>query len=74
SDDENVLLEDECYKIIEVDPVPESNEDFEILTGQEYRPYRFLQNCNSVVLWICVLYNLCMILLIIFVFVYKKLN
>ncbi|XP_020812529.1 uncharacterized protein LOC110187483 [Drosophila serrata] len=64
SDDKIVLLEDECYNIIEVDPVTGNNEDKDnvtVLTIQEDRPYRFLQNCNSVALWLCVLYNLCMI-------------
>ncbi|KAH8282032.1 hypothetical protein KR054_004967, partial [Drosophila jambulina] len=78
SDDKNVLLEEDCYKIIQVDFAPENNEengnDFEILPEQEDRPYRFLQNCNSVALWMCVIYNLCMVLLLVFVFVYKKLN
>ncbi|KAH8376113.1 hypothetical protein KR200_002346, partial [Drosophila serrata] len=76
-DDKIVLLEDECYNIIEVDPVTGNNEDKDnvtVLTIQEDRPYRFLQNCNSVALWLCVLYNLCMISLLLFVFVHRKLN
>ncbi|KAH8248995.1 hypothetical protein KR032_005014, partial [Drosophila birchii] len=78
SDDKNVLLEEDCYRVIEVDLVPENNvescNDFEILTEPEDRPYRFLQNCNNVALWMCVCYNLCMVLLLVFFFVYRKIN
>ncbi|KAH8333926.1 hypothetical protein KR059_004593, partial [Drosophila kikkawai] len=78
SDDKNVLLEDDCYKIIELDIEPGNNEEndneIEILEEEVNPSYRFLQNCNSVALWICVLYNLCIVVLLVFIFVYKKFN
>ncbi|XP_016970382.1 uncharacterized protein LOC108038162 [Drosophila rhopaloa] len=83
SDDKDVLLEEACFRIIEVDDPDQGNyeeqsqsnhndSNIEIITEDEARPYRFLQNCNSVPLWICVIYNLCMIFIIVILCIYKR--
>ncbi|XP_017012231.1 uncharacterized protein [Drosophila takahashii] len=75
-EDKNVLLEESS--IIEMDqPLQESDEEqseieVESVNEEEGSPYRFLQNCNFVGLWMCVLYNFIMILFIVLVYVYKR--
>ncbi|KAH8351736.1 hypothetical protein KR084_002514, partial [Drosophila pseudotakahashii] len=75
-EDKKVLLEE--ARIIEMDhPFQESHEreseiEVESVNEEEQSPYRFLQNCNFVGLWMCVLYNFFMILLVVLVYVYKR--
>ncbi|XP_017132216.1 uncharacterized protein LOC108149283 [Drosophila elegans] len=82
SDDKNVLLEEACYRITVTDqendyeqPQAFNNDtNLEIISEDESHPYKFLQNCSSAALWICVLYNFSMISLIVLVCIYKRLN
>ncbi|XP_026836057.1 uncharacterized protein LOC113564267 [Drosophila erecta] len=74
----DVLLEnDSCsinvMDIEELDAI-HNDSNSEIFAGKELRPYRFLQNCNFVGLWMCVLYNLCMLLIVVLIFIYKRWN
>ncbi|XP_017067830.1 uncharacterized protein LOC108105653 [Drosophila eugracilis] len=75
------IKEEDCY-IIDMDHLvlemdeeqPEENyneSNMENVPLQDQRPYNFLRNCNSVGLWICVLYNLCMVLLVVLILIYK---
>ncbi|XP_017107033.2 uncharacterized protein [Drosophila bipectinata] len=84
SDDTTVLLEEKSY-IVEMDhptqenvqeePTGDYEEDhFEVVVEVESGPYRFLRNWNSVGVWMCAVYNFCVLLLLITVYVYKRKN
>eukprot|EP00099_Drosophila_melanogaster_P011709 NP_001286026.1 uncharacterized protein Dmel_CG44476 [Drosophila melanogaster] len=49
-----------------------NDSNMEILTEEDSRPYTFLQNFNFVGL--CVLYNFCMLLIVLSIYIYKRWN
>ncbi|XP_022228299.1 uncharacterized protein LOC111078066 [Drosophila obscura] len=77
-DDKEILLDGESYlHIIQIDePENVSNEEqipAEMdIVEDEPRSYRFLHNWNTV--GICLFYNLCMIVLLVLIFIYKRKN
>ncbi|KAH8413209.1 hypothetical protein KR009_008817, partial [Drosophila setifemur] len=48
-----------------------NNIQLEILPDVGPRPYKYFQNWNCFGIWMCFLYNICMILLLILVFISK---
>lgn len=75
-----VLLEERSY-IVELDqPVRENVEEEpqqnyeEEISSLSSGPYRFLLNCNSAAVWMCAVYNLCVIIFLIGVYVYKHMK
>ncbi|XP_016963418.1 uncharacterized protein LOC108033584 [Drosophila biarmipes] len=79
-EDKDVLLEEDSYRIIEMDNRLQESDpgqpdiEVEIVNIEERSPYSFLQNCNFVGLWMCVLYNFCMISIVVIIFIYKRWN
>jgi len=79
-EDKDVLLEDDSYRIIEMDhhlqesDAEQPNIEVDVVNIEERSPYTFLQNCNFVGLWMCVLYNFCMISLVVVIYIYKRWN
>ncbi|KAH8278002.1 hypothetical protein KR026_001259, partial [Drosophila bipectinata] len=60
---------------VQEEPTGDYEEDhFEVVVEVESGPYRFLRNWNSVGVWMCAVYNFCVLLLLITVYVYKRKN
>ncbi|KAH8323255.1 hypothetical protein KR067_003880 [Drosophila pandora] len=81
----NVLLEEGSF-VLEMDQPVQVNvegeqpeqlqEDYEEdhFEISSFGPYRFLRNCSSAGVWMCAVYNLCVILLLISVYVYRRMK
>ncbi|XP_039228544.1 uncharacterized protein LOC120321106 [Drosophila yakuba] len=72
----DVLLENDSCTINGMDqeqPDATCNDSkMEKFTEKKSSPYTFLQNCNFVGLWMCVLYNFCMLLIVVAIFMYRR--
>lgn len=83
----NILLEEGSFVLemdqpvqvnVEEEPQEQLQENYEEdhfeIFSLSSGPYRFLRNCSNAGVWMCALYNLCVILLLISVYVYRRMK